>query len=227
MRNSLIDFYTACCETDKSRRVFDESPQCRDVVTWNAILASYARDERIDVMEDLFEEMPERDVIWWSTMIETGLKCFREMREKGLKFNEAILVTALSACAQLGLLEQGQFVHSSMNSVKFPMSVSIGAGLIDMYAKCGCIEMSKKVFSEMPRRDVWAWNVMISGLAMHSFGKEAVSLFKRFISKGLSPTNVTIVGILNACSRAGFVNDGRHYFKLMREIYGIEPEMEH
>ncbi|KAF6140057.1 hypothetical protein GIB67_001798 [Kingdonia uniflora] len=178
MRNSLIDFYTACCETDKSRRVFDESPQCRDVVTWNVILASYAKDERIDVMEYLFEEMPERDVIWWSTMIETCLKCFREMREKGLKFNEAILVTALSACAQLGLLKQGQFVHSSMNSVKFPMSVSIGAGLIDMYAKCGCIEMSKKVFSEMPRRDVWAWNAMISGLAMHNFGKEAVSLFK-------------------------------------------------
>ncbi|KAF6142174.1 hypothetical protein GIB67_037092 [Kingdonia uniflora] len=236
IRNSLIHFYTACCETDMSRRVFDESPQCRDVVTWNVILASYAKDERIDMMEDLFEEMPERDVISWSTMImgyvqvgelETGLKCFREMRGKGLNFNEAILVTALSACAQLGLLEQGQFVHSSMNSLKFPMSVSIGAGLIDMYAKCGCIEMSKKVFSEMPRRDVWAWNVMINGLAMHGFGKEAVSLFKRFIREGLSPSNVTFVGILNACSRAGLVNDGRHYFKLMREIYGIEPEMEH
>ncbi|KAF6133941.1 hypothetical protein GIB67_040705 [Kingdonia uniflora] len=153
MRNSLIDFYIACCETDKSRRVFNESPQCRDIVTWNVILASYARDERIDVMEDLFEEMPEKDVIWWSTMIET-------------------------ACAQLGLLKQGQFVHSSMNSVKFPMSVSIGVGVIDMHAKCGCIEMSKKVFSEMPRRDVWAWNAMISGLAMHNFGKEAVSLLK-------------------------------------------------
>ncbi|KAF6161237.1 hypothetical protein GIB67_009124 [Kingdonia uniflora] len=149
------------------------------------------------------------------------------MRGKGFKFNEAILVTTLSACSQMGLLEQGQFVHSSMNSVKFPMSVSIGICLIDMYAKCGCIEISKKVFSEMPCRDVWEWNVMISGWAMHDFGKEAISLFKRFIREGLSPTNVTFVGILNACSRAGLVNDGRYYFKLIREIYGIEPEMEH
>ncbi|KAF6140185.1 hypothetical protein GIB67_030129 [Kingdonia uniflora] len=127
----------------------------------------------------------------------------------------AIAATSIG-CAQLGLLEQGQFVHSSMNSVKFPMSVSIGAGLIDMYAKCGCIKMFKKVFSEMPRRDVWAWNVMISSLAMHNLGKEAVSLFKRLIREGLSPTNVTFIGILNACSRAGLANDGRHYFKLMR-----------
>ncbi|KAF6155695.1 hypothetical protein GIB67_007132 [Kingdonia uniflora] len=160
-------------------------------ITWNMILASYARDERIDVMGDLFEEIPKRDVIWWSTMIMAYAHWF-----------------CLSN-------EQGQFVYSSMNSVKFPMSVSIGAGLIDMYAKCGCIQMSKKVFSEMPRRVVWVWNVMISGLAMHDFGKEAVSLFKRFIREGVSPINATFIGILNACSRSGLVNDERHYFKLM------------
>ncbi|KAF6168148.1 hypothetical protein GIB67_011533, partial [Kingdonia uniflora] len=194
-RNSLIHFYTACCETNKSRWVLDESPQCRDVVTWNVILASYARDERIDVMEDLFEEMPKRDVICSFSVC-------------------SIVARARTICS----------LQYELSEVPYD---SIGAGLIDMYAKCGCIEMSKKVFSEMPRRDVWEWNGMISSLAMHGFGKEAVSLFKRFIREGLSPTNVTFVGILNACSRAGLVNDGRHYFKLMREIYGIEPEMEH
>ncbi|KAF6162848.1 hypothetical protein GIB67_029117 [Kingdonia uniflora] len=72
-RSTYTEFFNsfrpAYCETDKSRWVFDECPQCRDVLTWNMILATYAGDERIDVMEDLFEEMPERDVIWWSTMI--------------------------------------------------------------------------------------------------------------------------------------------------------------
>ncbi|KAF6162847.1 hypothetical protein GIB67_029116 [Kingdonia uniflora] len=48
-----------------------------------------------------------------------------------------------------------------------------------------------------------------------------------FIREGLSPTNVTFAGILNACSKAGLANDWRYYFKLIREIYGIEPEMEH
>ncbi|OVA11612.1 Pentatricopeptide repeat [Macleaya cordata] len=236
IRNSLIHFYSACRKTKNSRKVFDESPQCRDIVTWNAILASYARDERLDIAEELFCEMPEKDVISWSTLImgyvqggqlEKGLECFREMREKGLVPNEAILVTVLSASAQLGLLEHGKLVHSTIRSLKFRMSVAVGTALIDMYAKCGCIDMSRQVFKEMPQRDVWSWNVMICGLATHGLGKEALELFQKFINEGLRPVNVTFVGVLNACSRSGFVDEGRRYFKLMTEAYGIEPEMEH
>ncbi|KAF9606753.1 hypothetical protein IFM89_028129 [Coptis chinensis] len=236
IRNALIHFYSACRETENARRVFDENIQCRDIVTWNAIIANYARDEQIDVAKKLFEEMPNRDAISWSTMImgyvqsgqlEKGLECFKEMREKGLSPNEAILVTVLSASAQLGLLENGQFVHYTIRLFNFPMTVTIGTALVDMYAKCGSIDMSRRLFKEMPRRDVWSWNVMICGLATHGLGKEALQLFERFREEGFFPVNVTFVGVLNSCSRAGLVDEGRHYFKLMTRVYDIEPEMEH
>ena len=160
VRNALIHLYSACCRVECSKRVFEENDHCRDVVTWNSMLAGFVRDGRIGDAEKVFDEMPERDVISWSTMImgyvqngqlEEGLECFKEMREKGLRPNEAILVTVLSASAQMGLLESGRLVHSIVDSLNFPMTVSLGTALVDMYAKCGCIEQSKLLFHNMPR----------------------------------------------------------------------------
>lgn len=236
IRNALISFYYGCFGLECSRRVFDEYVRVRDLVTWNTMLACFVRDGQIGVAEKMFDEMPERDVVSWSTMLtgyvqngclEEALECFRGVRETGLRLNEAILVSVLSASAQLGLLEHGKLVHSLVDSMNFQITASLGTSLIDMYAKCGCIEQSKLLFDNMPRKDIWAWNVMISGLAMHGLAKEALKLFEKFIDKGFSPANVTFVGVLNACSRAGLVREGRHYFKLMTENYGIEAEMEH
>ncbi|BBG96226.1 Pentatricopeptide repeat superfamily protein [Prunus dulcis] len=211
-----------------SKRLFEENASSRDVVTWNSMLTAFVRDEQIGAAEKLFEEMPERDVISWSTMIsgyvqngrlEEGLECFKQMREKGMRLNEATLVSVLSASAQLGLLEHGRLVHSLVESLNFPLTVSLGTALIDMYAKCGCIEQSKLY--------IWTWNVMICGLASHGLGKEALAIFQRFIDEGFHPVNVTFIGVLGACSRAGLVSEGRRHFKLMTEKYSILPEMEH
>ncbi|PKA64249.1 Pentatricopeptide repeat-containing protein [Apostasia shenzhenica] len=235
-RNALISFYSACNKLSESKKIFDECSNCRDVVSWNALLAGFVRDSQIDAAEKMFDEMPERDAISWSTMImgysqngilEKGLDLFREMVGRGLEVNEATLVTVLSSSAQLGLLEHGRFVHSIVKSCRFPMTMALGTALVDMYAKCGCIELSSHVFDEMPKRDVFVWNSMIFGMASHGRGKEALNLFQRFIDEGLHPTNVTFVGVLNACSRAGLVDEGRRYFEAMVRDYGIEPETEH
>ncbi|XP_058761303.1 pentatricopeptide repeat-containing protein At5g66520-like [Vicia villosa] len=239
VRNALIHFYfEGFSTTEYSKRVFDEDTDtlCSDVVTWNSMLAGLVRKGEVDIAEKMFDEMPDRDVVSWSTMImgyvqngdlEDGLKCFRLMREKGIRPNEAILVTVLSASAQMGLLGCGRFIHSAIESLRFRISVPIGTALVDMYAKCGCIEESRALFDRMLKKDIWTWNVMICGLASHDCAKEALELFHEFISEGFSPVNVTFVGVLNACSRAGFVSEGRHYFKLMVDGYGIQPEVEH
>ncbi|URD99693.1 PPR repeat [Musa troglodytarum] len=201
VRNAFISFYSSCGELNHARRVFDEFPGQRDLVSWNALLTGYARAGRTDAAQELFDRMPERDPISWSTIImgyvqsgalEKGLEVFRELVGKGSTVNEATLVTVLSASAQLGLLE-----------------------------------LSRHTFEEMKQRDVFAWNAMICGLATHGLGKETLELFQRFLGGGLRPTGVTFVGVLNACSRAGLVAEGRRCFKLMVEEYGIEPEMEH
>uniref|UniRef100_A0A0D9WVU4 Small RNA 2'-O-methyltransferase n=1 Tax=Leersia perrieri TaxID=77586 RepID=A0A0D9WVU4_9ORYZ len=159
--------------------------------------------------------------------LEVALGVFRNMVEQGVRPNQAAVVTALSAAARLGLLEHGKFVHDVVRRAGMSVSMNVGTALVDMYAKCGCVDVAREVFDGMKRRDVFSWNAMICGLAAHGLGRDAVELFERFISEGLCPTNVTFVGVLNGCSRSGLVTEGRRYFKLMVEEYHIEPEMEH
>ncbi|KAL4342935.1 hypothetical protein AHAS_Ahas11G0028100 [Arachis hypogaea] len=236
VRNALIHMYFECSCGDSSKRVFDEDALLRDVVTWNSMIAGLMRNGDIVDAEKVFDEMPQRDVISWSSMImgyvqngnlEDGLECFRLMRERGVRPNEAALASALSASAMLGLLGYGRFIHSTIEFLRLPVTIPVGTALVDMYAKCGSIEMSRFLFNRMAKKDVWTWNVMICGLASHDHAKEALELFQRFIGEGFRPVNVTFIGVLSACSKAGLVSEGRHYFRLMVDGYGIQPEMEH
>ncbi|KAL0542764.1 hypothetical protein IC582_017841 [Cucumis melo] len=236
VRNALIHLYCTCCRVESAKQVFDEVPSSRDVVSWNSMIAGFVRHGQISDAQKLFVEMPEKDVISWGTIIsgcvqngelEKALDYFKELGEQKLRPNEAILVSLLAAAAQLGTLEYGKMIHSIADSLRFPMTASLGTALVDMYAKCGCIDESRFLFDRMPEKDKWSWNVMICGLATHGLGQEALALFEKFLTQGFHPINVTFIGVLTACSRAGLVSEGRHFFKLMTDTYGIEPEMEH
>ncbi|KVH87630.1 pentatricopeptide repeat-containing protein At3g62890-like [Cynara cardunculus var. scolymus] len=235
-RNALIHLYFASCESKCAKEVFNESPGCRDLVTWNVMMAGYARMGQIDDLEKMFDEMPEKDIISWSSLItgyvqngylEQGFDCFKRMRDLGLLPNEAILVMVLSACAQLGLIEKGILIHSIIDSFDCPKTVHIWNALVDMYAKCGNIDKARQLFDKMPQKDISSWNVMICGFATYGLAMEAIEHFEKFLIEGRTPENVTFIGVLNACSRAGLVDQGRHYFKLMSQKYNIDPEMEH
>ncbi|OQU79016.1 hypothetical protein SORBI_3008G088812 [Sorghum bicolor] len=211
--------------------VFDELPLVRDVVTWNTVLVGYVRAGMVAVAREVFDGMLMRDEVSWSTVVggyvkegelEVALGVFKNMVVQGVKANEAAIVTALSAAAQLGLLEQGKFVHEVVKRAGVAMSMNLGAALVDMYSKCGSVAAAKEVFDVMPKRDVFAWNSMICGLATHGLGHDAVQLFEKFVSEGFCPTSITFVGVLNACSRTGLVDEGRWYLKLMAEKYGID-----
>jgi pentatricopeptide repeat protein len=236
VRNALVHFYGVCGDVEAMRRVFDELPFVRDVVTWNAVLAGYVRAGMMADAREVFDGMAVRDEVSWSTVVggyvkegelEEALGVFKNMVVQGVKVNEAAIVTALSAAAQLGLLEQGKIVHQVVQRTGMPVSVNVGAALVDMYSKCGSVVTAREVFDAMPRRDVFAWNSMICGLAAHGLGHDAVELFEKFVAEGFCPTSITFVGVLNACSRTGLVDKGRWYFRLMSDKYGIESEMEH
>jgi pentatricopeptide repeat protein len=107
------------------------------------------------------------------------------------------------------------------------ISVILANALIDMYAKCGVIHEAAKVFNDMPERNLVSWNSMITAYASHGHAKQALSVFERMISGGFKPDDITLVGVLSACSHGGLVAEGQEYFQNMKRKYGIEPKNEH
>ncbi|MED6109645.1 putative pentatricopeptide repeat-containing protein [Stylosanthes scabra] len=185
----------------------------------------------------MFDEMPHRDYIAWNAMVAGYAQCgrsrealelFREMQVEGVRLNEVSMVLVLSACTQLGALDQGRWAHAYVERSKLRMTVSLGTALVDMYAKCGDVDKAMEVFWEMKERNVYTWSSAIGGLAMNGLGHESLHLFSIMKKDGLvQPNEVTFISVLRGCSVVGLLEEGRRHFDSMRSLYGIEPRLEH
>ncbi|KAF9616973.1 hypothetical protein IFM89_033043 [Coptis chinensis] len=232
---ALIQMYSACGVILDARRLFDGMPT-RDVVSWNAMLAGYSKVGDLESARILFEKMSERNVISWTTVIagyaqmnhpNEAIQIFRRMQLEDVKPDEIAMLAALSACAHLGALELGKWIHDYIDKCGIPKIVPLSNALIDMYVKSGSIEKALEVFEKMKRRSVITWTTMIAGFALHGSGKEALEMFSRMERERVRPNDVTFLAILSACSHVGLVEMGRWYFNSMITRYHMSPKIEH
>lgn len=96
-----------------------------------------------------------------------------------------------------------------------------------MHSKCGNIDKAREEFDRMGNRDVISFTALIVAFANHGNTKEALDLFSKMQKEGITPNQVTFVGVLNACSHAGLIEEGCRYFELMTKVFYIEPLKEH
>lgn len=155
------------------------------------------------------------------------MSIFDQMQRLGLQYDAMTMVSILQACASLGTLQKGRWVHEQVIRAHMEINVYLGAALINMYAHCGSIEESQQVFDEMPRRDLISWTAIICGYGMHGLADDAESLFNQMTESGFSPDSVTFVGLLSGFSHKGLVHKGQVYFKKMTGEYHIKPTLEH
>ncbi|KAF2291849.1 hypothetical protein GH714_035839 [Hevea brasiliensis] len=85
----------------------------------------------------------------------------------------------------------------------------VSSALVDLYGKCGCLDIAKDIFEQMPKKTLVAWNSMISGYSSVGDSRECIELFKRMNIEGTKPTLTTLSSILMACSRAAQLRHGR------------------
>lgn len=110
---------------------------------------------------------------------EEALLLFREMQLKGIKGDKVTMVSLLLACSHLGALELGKWLHAYIGKEKIEVDVALGTALVDMYAKCGSIEIAMRVFQELPEKDVMTWTALIVGLACVAKGRRHWSISMR------------------------------------------------
>ncbi|XP_020270458.1 pentatricopeptide repeat-containing protein At4g21065 [Asparagus officinalis] len=183
--------------------------------------------------------MPARNVVTWNSVINgfslnsrpnEALTLFRRMvAEEDAEPDGFTMVSLFCACAELGALALGRRAHVySFKRGLCAGNAHVGNAMIDLYAKCGSVWDAKKVFDEMgDTKNVVSWTSLIVGLAVNGFGGEALELFGAMERERLRPTEITLVGVLYACSHCGLVDKGFCYFDRIKEEYGILPKIEH
>ncbi|RZC73124.1 hypothetical protein C5167_048603 [Papaver somniferum] len=221
VQNSVINFYSKFEDLGNAVKVFDEMLH-RDIVSWNSLLFGYLRSGDLESALRVFRVMEDRSVFSWNSII-TGLVLGKDR----VSPDGVTIASVISACASIGALNQGKWVHSYLKSSGLRCDVVIRTALVDMYGKCGCLENAVAIFREMEEKDVLAWTAMISVFALYGLGNEAVALFEEMKLEGVKPNNVTFVGLLSACAHSGLVEKGRWCFEIMREVYFIKPQVQH
>jgi pentatricopeptide repeat protein len=235
IHSSLIHMYTNSDSLACAELVLTEFPE-ENTLTKNAIISGYLSQGHVEKARRMFDTMEAKDVASWSAMV-TGytknglyleaLAVFHEMMASQVHPNESTFVSSLSACAHLGALDQGRWIHAYIDKAGVKISVTLGTALIDMYAKCGSIRCSYEVFQKMSQKDIVTWGAIISGFAMHGQAEKCFELFDEMVASGTYPNEVIFVAILSACSHVGCVELGHHYFNHMIHDFGIRPSIEH
>ncbi|KAI4331250.1 hypothetical protein MLD38_029452 [Melastoma candidum] len=177
----------------------------------------------------VFEEMPVRNVVCWTSMINgfflrgqlrEGMSLFRELlaEESKTKDEEGAgivldpvavgsVVSASGDAADYALLTS---IHALVVRRGFEEDSAVGNTLMDAYGKCGYINATKKLFGWMIEKDSYSWNVMISSYAQSGMAEEALGVFTAMVEDSdCDYTPVTLSAVLLACSHLGALRAGR------------------
>lgn len=233
--NVAISAYCRSECIDKAWKLFDEMPE-RNVASWNSMIDGFMKVGNLESAVELFEKMPEKNVVSWTTVLvgfsrnndnESALSMFDRMLEEGIRPNNFTVSAVLASCAKIGVLNVGVRIHDYVKRNGFQADRAIGTALVDMYSKCGKVELASMVFDKMKERDVETWTAMIMGWAVHGCWKEALQCFEDMNCSCIKPDEGAFLAILVACSHAGKVDKGLEFFDSMKTHYQIEPGIKH
>ncbi|KAL4589720.1 hypothetical protein LXL04_002629 [Taraxacum kok-saghyz] len=194
--NSLIDMYGELGHIHDSRKVFDEMPE-RDSVSWNVLISGYVKCKNFEDAVSIYSQMREDETV---------------------KPDEATIVSTLSACTSVKNLTLGKEIHHYVTN-QFRFTTKIGNALVDMYCKCGYLNMARQIFDELPNKNVICWTSMVSGYVNSGQLDDARLLFDKSPVKDI----VLWTAMINGYVQYNNVDEAMTLFQQM-QIYKINPD---
>lgn len=186
LADHLIRMFAECGSLPEANLVFAKVND-PNVHTWNAIIATHAA-------------LGEPQMVF---------KIYDMMICEGTKPDKFIYMSVLKVCSNTKDLTQGKFIHNQILENRFSLDVIMGSTLVDMYAKCGNLDLACEVFDNMPSRDKVTWNAMIGAYVHNGNGASALELFRKMQVEGIDPDRVTYLSTLKACAIMGSLDQGK------------------
>ena len=137
-----------------------------------------------------------------------AVQLYTSMRIAGFMPDNYTFPFVLKACARLSNFQLGLKLHSLVVKTGFDGDVFVKTSLVCLYSKCGHLNDARKVFDDIPDKNVVSWTAIICGYIESGLYEEAVGLFRGLLEMGLRPDSFTLVRVLYACSRLGDLVSG-------------------
>lgn len=167
VRNNLIHAYGKCGNMVKAKGVFDMSPH-RDVVSWNSLMAGYARQGEC----------------------ERTLQCYNEMQQAGIKPDTVTFLCILTACSHAGMVDRGlQFFVSMARDHGLSATWQHYACIVDLLSRAGLLEEAEDLLlHNMPMQpDLAMWLSLLNACRKYGSVQLGRRAFDRAVA--LDPTH--------------------------------------
>lgn len=204
-----------------------------DVFVANSLIAMYGRCGRSELAREVFDKMPERNVVSWSSIIgayaqngqySLGVSLFSLMLAEGFQLNRSVLLNVM-ACIHSE--KEADDVFRMAMDHELGLNQSVQNAAVGMYARCGRIDKAQEIFNGIQNKDLVSWASMIEAYVQAELPLKALEIFRELILKGILPDSITLLGVIRAClalgsfSQACFV----HGF-VIRRLFGNQIVVE-
>lgn len=158
------------------------------VVSTNILITKHAKAGELEAARHLFDEMPDRTVVSWNTLISgysrwerynEALALASLMHHCNVKLNETSFSTLLSVCAHSGSLCHGKQFHSLVLKSGLVNFDLVGSSLLHFYSRCCKIEEAKLVFDELHDVNELLWSLMLLGNVQCNMMSDALDIFQK------------------------------------------------
>lgn len=207
-----------------------------DLLLGSSLVSMYGKCGAVLEAEAAFRELPERDIVTWTTMLsayvqeglgDKALQFYTRMQKEQVVFTDVTLVSVLQACRGYGSLEIVRQLHFSTVSSWDDASRLFANTLVHAYGTCASMLEAQAVFDGMSQPDAVTWSACIAGYSQEGNWALCAELFHKMQLSGLKPDGVTFLSLLSAFRHAGLVFEAVKDFKSMHRDFDIKPTLKH
>ncbi|KAJ9551643.1 hypothetical protein OSB04_015688 [Centaurea solstitialis] len=184
-------------------------------------LYSNSKTTTLDHVRHVFDEMPQPTLFSWNVLIKSYVEHHRS-QESLLLFLEFIsrsgftpdvftLPCVIKGCARLMAIKEGEQIHGLVLKLGFGSEKFVQSSLVSMYSKCEDIGSARKVFDEMPEKDLVSRNALMDGYVKSGDIELGKELFDEMPERDVVSWTVLVDGL----SKCGKVDDARKVFDEM------------
>lgn len=179
--------------------------------------------------EVVFQQTQFPDLLLFNSMIkgysvsgpfERSLALFSLMKNNGVLPNEYTFAPLIKCCCNVCDSRVGKCVHGEIIKLGLERRGSLRIGIVEFYANCDKMVDAKKVFDEMPHRDVIIWNLMIRGFCKTGDVDTGLYLFRQMRERSIVSWN----SMISSLAKSGRDGEALEVFNKMRIDGCFEPD---
>uniref|UniRef100_A0A0E0KNN8 Pentacotripeptide-repeat region of PRORP domain-containing protein n=1 Tax=Oryza punctata TaxID=4537 RepID=A0A0E0KNN8_ORYPU len=183
----------------------------------NTLVDAYARHGMVGRARKLFDEMPTRDVVSWTSLVSAhaGVGDVREvsrllsyMRMEGCEPSAVTLAVVLRACTAKEDVVGGGQLHCYAVKSGLSDNLLVLNSILTHLCRMPALDDAVALFEQSPRRDAISWNIMISEYSSEGNISKVAEMYQRMRREEVCPSCQTITTIVAAFAKRKCLREG-------------------